>query len=369
MKKGLDRLRIALGMGLLSTAVLAATRSARAGTTGVSGTVVAGNVSWFYSNSTYGNSGAPFGSCGGKRAAQLVSGLDRHGRPLKNEKVPASPNGSGSGGCGFGLTEAKFASGANDALDGGLVMAVNGTVFQNPDGSLDINGSTITSDVVNIGGLDTQVQFYFDAGQSAVRALYSYTNTTAAPIAAAVLIDNNLGSDSDTVIEATGDGDQTVEPNDTWFATNDSGGDLRAPDGGGDPPLTWIRYSQGALVTPNAQALQAATGVDFFRESFSLNVAAGATQRIMLILKLNTSIADSVAAGPALDTLSELQAAGLLNGLSAQQQLELANWSPSAVTAGPARAVPATGLWGQLGLMLTLAVGGMAAVRLGTRAR
>jgi len=364
MKKGMDRLRIALGMGLLSTAVLAATRSARAGTTGPSGTVVAGDVSWYFSNSTYGQSGAPFGSCG--KPGRTV---DRKGRPLKSEKLAGvpSPNGSSSSGCGFGITEASMSSSdLTDAFDGVLVMAVNGTVFQNPDGSIDRNGTTITSDTVNIGGLNTEVQFFFEPTQNAVRALYSFTNTTAGSLPANVLLDNNLGSDGGTVIAATSDGDTTVEPTDSWFASNDNGVDRAVrPNGVSilDPAITWVRFSQGAAVTTNAQQL-ASPGV--FRESYTLSVPAGATQRLMVIVKLSNNVPESISAGSALDTLPELQSAGLLAGLSAQQQGEIVNWSAAAI-AGPARPVPTMSEWGRLGLILTLAVGGLAAVRLGTR--
>ncbi len=364
MKKGLDRLRIALGMGLLSTAVLAATRSARAGTTGASGTVVAGDASWIYSNSTYGQSAAPFGDCGTPTRT-----VDRRGRPLKPEKLVGAllPQGSTSSGCGFGITEASLDSGdLTDAFDGVLVMAVNGTVFKNPDGSIDLNGTTITSDLVNIGGLNTQVQFFFEPTQNAVRALYSFTNTTGGSLPANVLLDNNLGSDSGTVIAATSDGDTTVEPTDNWFASNDSGSDQSVgPDGVpiADPAITWVRFGQGAGVSTNAQPL-ASPGA--FRESYTLNVPAGATQRLMVIVKLSNNVPDSVSAGPALDSLPELQSAGLLAGLSAQQQSELANWS-AAVVGGPATPVPTVSAWGRLGLILSLAVGGLAAVRLGTR--
>jgi hypothetical protein len=354
VKKGLDRLRIALGMGLLSTAVLAATRSARAGTAPASDTIVAGDVSWFYDNSTTGNGVAPFVGCG-KQGVSRGRAI-KPPKPVPNGTVPA---------CGFGLSEATLNPGASgsmtDAFDGALVMAVNGTVFQNPDGTVDLNGTTVTSDAVNIGGLSTQVQFFFEPTQNAVRAIYSFTNTTAGTLPANVLIDNNLGSDSNTAIEATADGDTTIEPGDSWFATSDAGVDLRG--GIGDPALTWIRHGQGAAVITNAQPFTTTGG---FHESYTLSIPAGATQRLMYIVKLSETVAASTAAGPAMDSLTELQGLGLLAGLGATEQAQLINWG-AAVAGGPVRAIPSVSDWGKLALMLTLAVGGMAAVRLGTR--
>jgi hypothetical protein len=354
--KGLDRLRIALGMGLLGTAVLAATRSARAGTAPANGNVVAGDVTWTYRNDTAANGQAPFaGSCGGKLIANV------QGRP---NKPGPTPNGSGTTGCGLGLNEATLNVGTvgsrTDAFDGALVMAVNGTVFKNPDGSLDINGTTLTSDTVNIGGLNTQVQFFFEPTQDTVRAIYSFTNTTGATLPANVLIDNNLGSDSNTVVEGTADGDTTIEPGDSWFATSDQ---ILTRGLAGDPPLTWVRYGQGAAVTANAQPFTTADG---FHESYTLSVPAGATQRVMVFVKLNNTDVEALAAGPAMDSLEELQALGLLAGLGAPEQAQLINWGAAAV-GGPARPVPSVSDWGKLALMLTLAVGGMAAVRLGNR--
>ncbi len=361
MKKGMDRLRIALGMGLLSSAVLAATRTARAAPAPASGNQVVGGVTWFYSNNTAPNNAAPFGGNCGKRT------VDPQGRPLKPEKLglQPAPNGGSLPGCGFGVTEASFVTGnISDAFDGALVLAVNGTVFKNPDATIDLTGTTVTSDTVNIGGLGTQVQYFFEPTQKAVRALYSFTNTTGAAITANVLIDNNLGSDGSTRIEATADGDTTVEPGDSWVATNDLGAPPTRVLGGVDPPLTWIRYQVGSPVITNAQPV-IVPAIDDFRESYTLNVPAGQTQRLMVIVKLNSTVAASTAAGPALDTLAELGAAGLLAGLDAQQQSQLVNWIAGPVE--PVRAVPTMSGWAQLGLMLTLAVGGLAAVRLGTR--
>jgi hypothetical protein len=360
MKKGMDRLRIALGMGLLSSAVLAATRSAQAAPAPVTGAVLAGGANWNYANNTDGSTNAvpvaPFGCAGGNRIES--------GKPGQAAgQIPAGNGGTGGPGCGFGVTEAEIAAESlNDAFDGALVLAVNGTVFKNPDATIDLTGTTVTSDSVNIGGLGTQVQFFFEPTQRAVRAVYSFTNTTAAAIVANVLISNNLGSDSNTRIEATADGDTTVEPGDSWVATNDNGVLTRVL-GGGDPPLTWIRYQAGAPVITNAQPVIA--GLDDFRESYTLNVPAGQTQRLMVIVKLNSTVAASTAAGPALDTLAELGAVGLLAGLDAQQQSQLVNWVAAAQ--GTPRSVPAISGLAQLGLMLTLAVGGLAAVRLGNR--
>jgi hypothetical protein len=359
MKKGRDRLRIALGMGLLSSAVLAATRSAQAAPAPVTGAVLAGGANWRYANNTDGSTNmvpvAPFGCVGGNRIES--------GKPGQAAgQIPTGSSGTGGPGCGFGVIDAAVAAGNfNDAFDGALVLAVNGTVFKNPDASIDLTGTTVTSDSVNIGGLGTQVQFFFEPTQRAVRAVYSFTNTTAATIVANVLVSNNLGSDESTRIEATADGDMVVEPGDSWVATND-----QQPTrvlGEIDPPLTWIRYQAGAPVITNAQPVIA--GLDDFRESYTLNVPAGQTQRLMVIVKLNSTVAASTAAGPALDTLAELGAVGLLAGLDAQQQSQLVNWVAAAQ--GTPRSVPAISGLAQLGLMLTLAVGGLAAVRLGNR--
>lgn len=356
MNKGLDRLRIALGMGLLGSAVLAATRSAQAASAPASGVVVAGLATWDYENDTAGNS-APFNSCGGK------GGRDANGKPLV---VGGQPNGGSGTACAFGISEATLGA-QDDAFDGALLMAVNGTVFVNPDTTVDLTGTTVTSDAVNIGGLSTQVQYYFDANNTAVRAVYSYTNTTGAGKIANVLIENNLGSDDNTQTTATSDGDLIVEPTDSWVTTDDLGpGNVRVVPNGGptDPPLTFLRYSPGASVIPNVQPHNE---FDEIRESYTLNIPANSTRRIMYIIKLNTTTPGAQAAGAALNSLPELQSAGLLSGLSAQQQSELANWTQVAV--GQAAAIPSSSEWSKFGLMLTLGLGGLAAVRLGSRSK
>lgn len=352
MKNGFDRLRIALGMGLLSTAVLAATRSAQAAPAPSSGSVVAGAATWDYSNDTSGNS-APFDNCGGK-------GRDANGKPIPG---PVAPNGSNP--CYFGISEAELGA-QSDAFDGALLVAVNGTPFRNPDATVDLTGTTVTSDVVAIGTLNTQVQYYFDAPNTAVRAVYSFTNTAGADQVANVLIESNLGSDGNTRNIGTSNGDLVVQPTDTWVSTDDQGGGgpKLLPNGGpSDPALTFVRYSAGASVQPNARPNDS---FDEIRESYTVNVPANSTRRIMYIIKPNATEAAAIAAGPTLDSLPELQAAGLLAGLDATQQSELANWT-QVTAAGTAVAIPTSSDWSKLGLMLTLAVGGFAAVRLGNQ--
>ncbi len=53
--------------------------------------------------------------------------------------------------------------------------------------------------------------------QDFARTVDTFTNSTGSSITAPVRVVGNLGSDANTVVFATSDGDTIVEPTDWWF--------------------------------------------------------------------------------------------------------------------------------------------------------
>src|SRR5262249_21297231 len=124
---------------------------------------------------------------------------------------------------GLGITDATqaVAPGLSDAYDGAFVLEVNGVAFKDPDGVVDLTGSTLTSDVVTLSGLQTQVQYFFDPNSPTVRVLFSFTNPSANTIAVVATVDSDLGSDGATTIEASSSSDKVVDPTDRTFVSSD----------------------------------------------------------------------------------------------------------------------------------------------------
>ncbi|MFL5331531.1 MAG: beta strand repeat-containing protein [Gemmataceae bacterium] len=227
---------------------------------------------------------------------------------------------------GFGIGDAALAGPPlrTDAYDGAFLMAVNGTVYQDPDGTVDLSGTTVTTDPVNLSGLDSWIEYYFDSTSATVRAIYNFSNSTAADIVTNVQIGTNLGSDAGlgSVITATSSGDTILDPTDRWFVSSDTLAH--------DPTLTFVRYGPGAAVTPvtllSPLALQ-----DNYEEQFSITVPAGQTRRIMMFGQLHQDDATAATDATTFDSDVTLANSGLLTGLSGQQLSEIVNWDFAAL--------------------------------------
>ena len=247
---------------------------------------------------------------------------------------------------GYGISDAALDDGASgsfgDAFDNALILSVNGTLFTNPDTTVDLTGDTVTSDTVAIiPGINAEVRYNFFPGRPVVRGLFSLTNTSGAAITLDATILGDFGSDSNTAVRATSNGDTTIETSDFWYMTDDQGGGkgtaqvnprkVNAPNGNGDPRITTTRYGAGAAVIPfnaltpgTAGPAVATTGL-----RYPVTIAAGATARIMVFMELSDPTANeaaAVAAAADFESLAAAQAAGLLTGISTAEQAQIVNY-------------------------------------------
>jgi hypothetical protein len=252
-------------------------------------------------------------------------------------------------GSGLGLSEASLVGppSRHDGYDGAFVMSVNGTVFTNPTGSVDLTGTTVTSGNVVMAGLTVSEQFYFDTATPTVRAVYSYTNPSASAITVTVGWSHNLGSDSATQIVTTSSGDTTLDAADRWVITSDG-------DPAGDPVLSFVRYGPGATALPTLTAIPGSGfPADRFADHYSLTVPAGQTRRLMFFGQLSQTTGAAEASAVNFNSNATLVSSGLLNGLTAQQESEIVNWNFGAAGAAP---VPGTFVLALIAVLVGAAV-------------
>ncbi|HEY1340331.1 MAG TPA: hypothetical protein VGF59_22625 [Bryobacteraceae bacterium] len=255
----------------------------------------------------------------------------------------------GSG--GLGITDATLLSPSrSDAYDGAFCIIVNGIQFQDPTGTVDLTGTTLTSNTQVISGLNVSEQYFFDTATPTVRLLVSFQNPTASPISATVLWGNNLGSDNGTTVFTSSSGDTVVTPADRWFISWDG-------NPTGDPVLSFVAFGSGASVTPSATPRPPGPNAGLFTDQFNINVPAGQTRRLMLFGRLSTSTASAQSSITTFNSTANLQSAGLLAGLTPQQESEIVNWAFGSAP-GP---VPISGTFNLLVLgLLFLAAGAKA---------
>ncbi|MFL5331529.1 MAG: hypothetical protein ACJ8C4_21780 [Gemmataceae bacterium] len=240
---------------------------------------------------------------------------------VANNTNPGNTAGVATG--GFGIVDAKFTAlnGKSDAYDGAFCMGVNGTQFADPDGTVDLTGTTVTSDVVTLSGLDVTVEYFFDSNSATIRALYTYSNPSGADISATVVWGNNLGSDSGTVLDQTSSGDATLDATDRWLVTSDGATN-------NDPINTWVRYGPGTVLQPSSTLQTPAPNNGLYTEQFDITVPAGQTRRLMFFGQLHNDDdpTNAVSDAAVFDENATIANAGLLSGLSSGTLAEVLNW-------------------------------------------
>ncbi len=234
-----------------------------------------------------------------------------------------------------------------DAFDHFAQISVNGTFFTQPGDQVDV---TTTADGVfvstltplDIGGIETTLDYFMDGSSPTLRVLASLTNTTAGALAAEVLYGGNLGSDQDTRIEASSSGDAAFQQADRWFISSDG-----STSDGGDVVQTFVRYGEGNVQAASDTYAVPGTPIpgdndlDYFTDVWSLSLGAGATQSLMWFVQFSDEATTAQGGTDVFADLDTLSAVGLLATLGGGELAtgNIVNW-------GAGQQVPVPGaLW------------------------
>jgi hypothetical protein len=227
----------------------------------------------------------------------------------------------------------------NDAFDGALTWHVYGGT---PPGGADSSGGyfkagsvvSVTSNTVvgpnkTLAGLTVHSELFFSKSKDVVRSILYLQNPSGSDIPVTVDNDNNLGSDSNTSLQATSSGDTTFDPTDNWFvscqATNL--GVSTACNLTADPILTYAFQQAGALSRASSAGRPFANGNDLPNFRYSLTVPAGQTRAVMVFVQLSDTPAHAQTEAALFNTPASLDGTDYLTGLTAQVQSEIVNWN------------------------------------------
>jgi len=235
---------------------------------------------------------SPTGSIG------LVGG--NHMKWFINTNITFSTTSSASGAASEGeFTQAVNAttsaggtvtSSLNDAFDGhqSLFVDVAGTLVatSSPNNVYNKTGAAPTADancpaeqylfpVKSMMGLDVSRSVFVPADQKFARWVNTFHNPTMAPITFATGSGNNLGSDANTIITTTSDGNNTAETTDTWIASMQNYSGTTSSD----VRLANVIQGPGASVAPSGVSF--VDGDDNPDWSWDITVQPGETVSIM----------------------------------------------------------------------------------------
>ncbi len=333
-QKGFQRIKNLATSGLIGVSMLAG-GSARAAQVNLGFNSTTGGVAWKNINNNIANDNNIIANAFGIKNATL---------------------GSGSGSSEGAFLDSGLLS---NPFDGALGLNVNGTDFNNPDGDVDLTGTTVTTDIATIAGLEVKVQYHFFSTRSLVRAVFTFTNPTASAIPLTATTGGKLrltvGLNN---TQATSDGDTLIEDTDLWYIISDRPTGNNLPNN--HPVLTFARYGTGAAIIPtNTQIPGTSNNGDFYSYQYSTLVPAGKTYKIMTFIELNSAVTNAAIKTSDFESLTSLNNAGLLTGLTSAEQALIVNYTslptatPVSTTTTP---VPVMTVWGigSLSVMLSL---------------
>ncbi len=226
----------------------------------------------------------------------------------------------------------------NDAYDGYNTMCIsdNNTVATCETGNANFqiynkNGPATTECLGSISGVNRQVDFpvqtvgnlqmsrkvFVPDNDAFARWLDVLKNTGGSPITETLVIANNLGSDSNTVITGSSSGDQAAQTSDTWVSTfqNYSG------TTSSDPRLGHVLQGAGASV-PLA-GVNFANGDDNPYWGYTLTLQPGQTRILMNFAAVQPSKAASMSKSASLASLADTHA---LDCMTPTEKGEIANF-------------------------------------------
>jgi len=231
---------------------------------------------------------------------------------------------------GFGIAEASLGSQLN-AFDGASLLFVNNQIFVAPT-TVDIASTTttggyniMTAGSVTLSGLNVTMQLYADQTLPVLRTFVSFTNPTATAITVPVTFATNVGSDANTAIQATSNGDTTFAVNDHWMITDDNPtngalSDTHVLAGPGNPTVIANSVSQTVFdYVPNS-------GTEGVLANYTITIPANSTRNLLVFNGVNQTSADAKSTAAIYNDVSLLQGSTLLTGLTSQQLSNTLNW-------------------------------------------
>ncbi len=196
-------------------------------------------------------------------------------------------------------------NGTVDAYDIGQALSVDGVPFVGAGHEVEMGGRQVVATGL-VGGLAITRKAFVPADDAWARFVDVLDNPTPGPITATVRIETNLGSNDETVITSTGDGDAAWEGGDRWVATDDA-------DGAGIPSLVHNLWGPGGVAPPESvstSVFECASPVGVGVE-WVITIPPGGRVALLHFAAQHASRAEAHAAGAYLDALPPATTAGL----------------------------------------------------------
>ncbi len=159
-----------------------------------------------------------------------------------------------------------------------IADAANYTLYtQNGQASLDCNDRQVNNPPQTIGSIQVQRKIFVPNNDQFARWVSIFTNTGGSSQSVKAYILNNLGSQENTTISGSSNGNTTAELSDSWITTD---GNFVSPDDT-DPRLGHIIQGPGARTPISSVNFPAGASADLPTWDYTFTLAPGETKIIV----------------------------------------------------------------------------------------
>jgi Thrombospondin type 3 repeat len=199
--------------------------------------------------------------------------------------------------------------------------------YRTADGgcTTELGGRQLAMPAVAINGIDVTRKVYVSPdSQGFARFLDLFHNADSTAHTISARFYGNLGSDNNTTVFGSSDGNTTIDPADDWLATDENGETNTGGNNLADPQLVHIWDQNSAGPPKRADARTLTVGDDDLAVRYdNIILAPGETVALMHVEVQRRDRPSALSAADAL----RLPSAAVLSGLSAAEAGALLNWS------------------------------------------
>ena len=216
-------------------------------------------------------------------------------------------------------SDGTSADGDSDAFDGGLVLAIGDSIFQDSNRVGDLTGEQLTVGPEKLEGLRVKRVETALQGSPTLRSLIKLKNKSKGKAKKRTITwDSDLGADGSEAVAASSNGDLVLSNADRWHVFDE--------DPGTDPLGTLVTHGKGKGVKKATVVDGIADEDGCVRFEIDVRVPKKSSRYLLFFTELHDSDALSLAVGEAAKFNKKKPGGGVLGGLKKSVQKKVLNW-------------------------------------------
>lgn len=220
-------------------------------------------------------------------------------------------------------SDGQFDDGINDEFDGGLILSIKGTIFEDADLSGNLVGEQLTVGPTKLKGLRVKRVETGLQGSPTLRSLIKLKNKSKQKTKKrSITWESDFGADKDEVVRATSSGDESLTDSDRWLVFADS------EDGPGDAVGTLVLYGKGNGVTKTKVSDPVADQNGCVKHTIRVRVPKKSSRYLLFFTEVHNAdeegVDDAVSDGAKFN--KKKPGGGVLAGVKKSVKKKVLNW-------------------------------------------